>query len=61
MTDQTRLKKAWCELCGYTIRITQKWIQIKPPICPACNVKMRHELESKEKTDPNQLTIWGKK
>ncbi len=55
--NQTRLKKAWCEKCGYTIRITAKWITTRVPKCPVCNVNLRHELEHLEKPDPNQLKI----
>ena len=31
----TRLLKGECLVCGYTIRITQKWIKVGLPICPA--------------------------
>lgn len=55
--QKTRLKKAWCEQCGYTIRLTQKWIEIHFPVCPACNTAMSHELE-KTIEDPNQLQIF---
>lgn len=30
----TRLKKAECGLCGYTVRVTQKWLEVGPPHCP---------------------------
>lgn len=32
--EGTRLKKAFCETCGYTVRVTQKWIEVGPPHCP---------------------------
>lgn len=33
-TQSTRLKKAECGLCGYTVRVTQKWLEKGPPHCP---------------------------
>lgn len=30
----TRLKKAVCSGCGYTVRVTAKWLEIGPPGCP---------------------------
>lgn len=30
----TRLKKASCSVCGYTVRVTQKWLEVGPPHCP---------------------------
>ena len=30
----TRLKKASCPECGYTVRVTQKWLDVGPPHCP---------------------------
>ncbi|WP_323162822.1 hypothetical protein [Stenotrophomonas maltophilia] len=31
----TRLHKASCSECGYTVRVTSKWLEIGPPHCPA--------------------------
>lgn len=30
----TRLKKANCSHCGYTVRVTQRWLEVGPPHCP---------------------------
>lgn len=30
----TRLIKASCSECGYTVRVTQKWLDVGPPHCP---------------------------
>lgn len=30
----TRMLKAACEDCGYTVRVTAKWLEIGPPHCP---------------------------
>lgn len=38
----TRLIKAQCFACGYTIRLTQRWISVGLPVCP-CGTR----LESK--------------
>lgn len=32
--QSTRLKKAECGLCGYTVRVTQKWLEVGAPHCP---------------------------
>ena len=37
--DGTRMLKASCD-CGYTVRITRKWLDLGCPICPACAVQM---------------------
>lgn len=33
-TQTTRLRKACCADCGYTVRVTSKWLEIGPPHCP---------------------------
>lgn len=33
--QNTRLKKATCSECGYTARVTAKWLKIGPPHCPS--------------------------
>jgi len=40
--QKTNLIKACCPKCGYTIRVTQKWINYSHPICPTgkCKSKM---------------------
>jgi hypothetical protein len=30
----TRLVKAECSVCGYTVRLARSWADIAPPICP---------------------------
>lgn len=30
----TRMKKAECGLCGYTVRLSAKWLEVGPPGCP---------------------------
>jgi len=32
--QSTRLLKACCPACGYTVRVTQKWAQQGLPVCP---------------------------
>lgn len=36
-----RMLKAQCAFCGYTVRLTRKWIEVALPRCPV------HELEMK--------------
>lgn len=33
--QRARLLKAVCGRCGYTVRVTRKWIDVGPPPCPA--------------------------
>lgn len=33
--QSTRLLKAFCAECGYTVRVTAKWLEIGSPICGA--------------------------
>lgn len=32
--QKARLVKACCGECGYTVRVTQKWLEVGPPHCP---------------------------
>ena len=32
--QSTRLKKCACSQCGYTVRVTAKWLEVGPPHCP---------------------------
>jgi hypothetical protein len=41
--QSTRLLKAICSKCGYTVRVTSKWLDIGPPICPIDNIPMTAE------------------
>jgi len=42
--QSTRLLKAYCEHCGYTARITSKWLNVAgPPLCPIDGVPMIDE------------------
>lgn len=34
--QSTRMIKAWCEDCGYTVRITRAWLNQAIPDCPLC-------------------------
>lgn len=33
-TQTTRLKKCQCTECGYTVRVTAKWLEVGAPHCP---------------------------
>lgn len=37
--DGTRLIKVSCPECGYTVRVTRKWLDVGLPVCP-CGVEM---------------------
>lgn len=32
--QSTRLLKASCAECGYTVRVTAKWVEVAAPVCP---------------------------
>jgi hypothetical protein len=32
--DGTRLLKVVCPECGYTVRVTRKWLDVGLPVCP---------------------------
>lgn len=36
----TRLIKAECWGCGYTVRLSAKWLEVGAPICPTCEHPM---------------------
>jgi len=38
--DKCRMVKCTCGMCGYTVRTTQKWIDVAVPMCPVCNIDM---------------------
>ena len=52
----TRLLKAECEECGYTVRVTKKWLSDKgAPICP-CNMKAMHaDMPEEESPEGERL------
>jgi hypothetical protein len=54
----SRLIKAHCEKCNYTIRLSRKWIEVKLPICPVCMKNMATELDNAA-PDPRQLKLKG--
>lgn len=37
--QSTRMLKAACEACGYTVRLSKKWLEVATPVCPdeACD------------------------
>ena len=42
--QSTRMIKVACPDCGYTVRVTRKWLDAAgAPICPACDEQMREE------------------
>lgn len=38
--QSTRMIKCECEMCGYTVRTTQKWLDLGAPICPHDQIPM---------------------
>lgn len=54
----SRLIKAYCKKCEYTIRLSRKWIEVRRPHCPICLMDMITEIDD-EKSDPRQLKLKG--
>lgn len=44
-TLKTRQRKLACGRCGYTVRVTRKWIQVGLPTCPCGETLTPDELE----------------
>ena len=42
-TQSTRMLKAYCPACAYTVRLTSKWALIGLPICPVDNESFQLE------------------
>lgn len=40
----TRLLKCECSECGYTVRVTAKWLAVGEPICPTCGDGMAADV-----------------
>lgn len=55
----SRLIKAHCEKCGYTIRLSKKWIEVRRPMCPACMRNMVTAIDGDAGADPRQLKLKG--
>jgi hypothetical protein len=49
--QNTRLKKVSCKVCEYTVRMTQKWIDVALPNCPMDHGKMSVEEAEGEKEE----------
>ena len=41
--QSTRMIKTSCPSCGYTARLSQKWIEVGTPICPVDNISLEVE------------------
>ncbi|MGL5683610.1 MAG: hypothetical protein ACRDDZ_11260 [Marinifilaceae bacterium] len=41
--DKCRMFKCECPMCGYTVRIANKWISYGVPMCPSCDVYLEKE------------------
>jgi hypothetical protein len=32
--------KCFCSMCGYTVRVSARWLDVAPPICPTDHAYM---------------------
>lgn len=39
----TRMLKAACPECGYTVRLSKQWLDVKTPMCPVHGVEMDYD------------------
>lgn len=46
-TQSTRMLKACCPDCGYTVRLTAKWARLGLPECPVNRVELKLEGDAK--------------
>jgi hypothetical protein len=54
-TQGTRLIKCACPACGYTARITRRWIMVGVPMCPCGGSPMEPELDIHGEDEPSLL------
>lgn len=53
--QSTRLLKAICPECGYTVRVTKTWIEQGLPVCSLCKVEfICPDLEEDEEEEDNE-------
>lgn len=48
----TRMIKAACPECGYTIRVARQWLAVAVPACPVHGAEMEHDAP--EETEPGE-------
>jgi uncharacterized Zn finger protein (UPF0148 family) len=54
----TRLLKVFCSTCGYTARVTKRWIdKAGTPICPTCHKPMDVAVTAEKPKDKKPLVI----
>lgn len=41
--DKCRMYKCECTECGYTVRVSAKWIEVATPKCPVCDEELSKE------------------
>jgi hypothetical protein len=49
--QSTRMIKCECEECGYTVRMTRKWLAVGVPNCPQCDIKLSADNNTDEGED----------
>lgn len=43
--DKCRMNKCVCDECGYTARVSRKWLELGAPVCPCCHKQMQEPSE----------------
>lgn len=43
--DKCRIHKCTCLECGYTVRVSAKWLDMAVPVCPVCDKEMQREMK----------------
>jgi hypothetical protein len=49
--QSTRLHKCDCVQCGYTMRISSKWLKLATPRCPLGHGDMTHDFKIDDEYD----------
>ncbi|HDR9506919.1 hypothetical protein C5615_09815 [Burkholderia cepacia] len=49
--QSTRMHKTECTECGYTARVSAKWLKVGAPLCPAAHGPMEYDVGAVEGTD----------
>lgn len=51
----TRLLKVYCPSCGYTVRVTKRWLDKAVPVCPVCHITMTEGTPKTPKVDKAEI------
>lgn len=53
--QKSRMLKAACPECGYTVRLARQWLDVKAPICPVHGREMDYDAPEITKADAEDI------